>query len=219
MTISVQSIIFDAQDALDDLSGVRWSAVALVQYLNDAQRACVDVRPDLASITVDHPLVPGARQAVPGNCSKLIEVSRNTNGRPVRLVKRELLDHSQPGWMQKTGSKSVQNYCYDPKDSRTFHVYPPAVAGASVDMVMVPRPTDIAAPSGSSWVTCSGNINVADEYAEALLHFVLFKAYARDSEQGNAGISAAHYQLFKSALGDEASGRAAVSPSANDVQQ
>lgn len=191
---------------LQDPDGIRWPATELVRHLNDAQRALVTLHPERFAVTAPHALVAGAKQTVPANCAQLLEVSRNTGGAALRPVERRLLDAMDPNWYSKAGVTALKHACVEPIEPRVFYVYPPAAAlGASVDLVYAAWPVDVATPLGATAGTVSGNVNTPDEFKNALLHFCLFRAYAKDAEfGGNATLSAAHFQLFKSGAGADA---------------
>lgn len=212
MTVAAKDIIWAAQDQLKDLAGDRWPARDLVSHLNDGQRDIVVLRPDAVAKTVAHALVAGPRQVVPADCSRLIDIPRNTGGRALRQVARKLLDASDPSWYTRQGTKALQHFMLDPREPKVFWVYPPAMVGASVDVDYAPLPQDVAAPSGDGWASVAGDVNLPDDMKNALIHFVLFRAYGKDAEVGNADLAAAHFKLYKACLGDDAAARQAFKP-------
>lgn len=212
MTVAAKDIIWAAQDQLKDLAGDRWPAKELVQHLNDGQRDIVALRPDTVAATVELALVPGPKQRVPDDCSRLIDIPRNTGGRALRQVARKLLDAADPGWYTRQGTKALQHFMLDPREPRVFWVYPPAIAGACVDVDYAPLPQDVAEPGGPAWSAVAGDIRLPDDMKNALLHFVLFRAYGKDAEVGNADLAAAHFKLYRSCLGDDAAARQAAKP-------
>ena len=202
MTTTAQSIIKQAHELLQDPDGIRWPATELVQHLNDGQRALVELHPEMFAITAPCTLVAGAKQTVPNDCAELIEVTRNTNGAALRVVERSMLDAIEPNWYSKTGTTALKHVCVDSRESAVFYVYPPAVIGASVELVYAAWPADVATPGGATAASVTGNVNCDDQFKNALLHFALFRAYAKDAEfGGNAALSTAHYALFKSGAG------------------
>jgi hypothetical protein len=94
-------------------------------------------------------------------------------------------------------------------------VYPPAAAsGASAELIYSAYPTDIAEPGSTALYTAvTGNISVADIYVNALVNYILYRAYSKDSENTqNAALAASFYQLYQSLLGVELSGTTGVAP-------
>ena len=205
MTTTAQSIIQRAQTTLQDIEGVRHPATELVGYLNDGQRALINVRNDVGATTVAFIPAVGARQTVPANALALIDVLRNTNGtqRAVRKVDMVTMDATARDWTSGQTSKVATNFMFDPdRDPRTFWVYPPAATGASLDLLIAAYPTDVPAPSGAAYTTVTGSISVQDHWDNALLSYVLARAYMKDSEfAGNAQLSSTHMTSFLSQAG------------------
>jgi hypothetical protein len=208
MTIAAQSIIRRVVETMQDNTSIRWPVAELVRYLNDGQREVVLYRPDSMVTNATVALVTGAKQGLPTNGSKLIDVVRNTGGtkRSVRMTSRAILDTQSPNWYNLTGVTEVLHYMYDPRDPRVFYVYPPAAASA--------YPTDITEPSdGSTYTAVTGNISLPDIYGNVLADYVLYRAYTKDSEYaGNAQRATAHYGAFQAALTTEMNGTTGVAP-------
>ena len=202
MAITAQSVIKTVQEQLQDVAGIRWTAIELVKALNDAQRLLVNFRPDLASIQVSHSLTAGAKQAVPANCAQLLEIVRNTSGLSIRMVERRLLEAMEPNWFSKAGSLTIKNASTEKSEPYSFYVYPPAALGASVELVYAKIPTDVPEPSGSSYATVVGNIDVDDSLDVALIHYCMYWALSKDAEfGGNAAMSAMHFKLYQAGAG------------------
>jgi hypothetical protein len=218
MTIPAQSIIRRAVETLQDTTSIRWPVNELVRYLNDGQREVVLYRPDSMVTNATITCLAGSKQAIPTNGAKLIEVVRNaaagTSKKAVRMVNREILDAQTPGWHNLTGVNEVLHFMYDPRDPRTFYVYPPATTSAQLDIVYAAYPTDITEPAdGSLYTAVTGNISLPDIYGNALLDFILYRAYSKDSDYaGNAQRAQAHYAAFANTLGIEIKATVAVAP-------
>lgn len=217
MPISAQSIIRRAVETMQDNTSVRWPVAELVRYLNDGQREVVLYRPDSMVTNATVALVAGAKQAVPTNGSKLIDVIRNTAGtkRSVRMTVRNILDTQSPNWYNLTGVTEILHYMYDARDPKVFYVYPPAAStGASVEIVYSAYPTDITEPAdGAVYSAVTGNISLPDIYGNVLADYILYRAYTKDSEYaGNAQRAQAHYAAFQAALTTEMAGTTGVAP-------
>lgn len=218
MPVTAQSIIRRAAETLQDLTAVRWSTAELVRYLNDGQRELGVYRPDAVSVNATVALTPGAKQTLPAGGFKLLDILRNDSAasqRAVRLASRQLLDAHIPNWYTQNPSLEVQHFIYDPRDPLVFYVYPPAVSSAvTVYMIYANIPEGIAEPAaGTTFSAVAGNIGVPDIYANALTDYVLYRAYAKNTEfAGDAARATAHYQAFVNAVGTEASATAVASP-------
>lgn len=218
--MQAKTIIQAVQEQLQDTSGIRWPAYELIEHMNDGQREIASVRPDQVAITVARPLAAGVRQTVPSDCSKLIEITRNTNGKSIRQVDRNLLEAIKPNWYSMAPSAVVIHVTRDQREPTIFHVYPPATTQASVDVTYAPLPAGVAIPSGRSYTSVTGDIQVPDVFKNALIDFCLFRAFAKDAEfGGNTQQGAAHYQLFKAAISDDAQISNAVKPTITDKPQ
>jgi len=223
MTITAQSIIHRATDLLQDQTSVRWPANELVRWLNDAQRAIVKVRPDAMNTTATMTLVAGSRQDL-DNASltpppaKLIEITRNmaatsTKG-AVRLVPRQILDAQTPGWHNLSGAVNILHYMFDPRDPKTFYVYPPATTSAQLEVMYSAYPTDIVEPAdGALHTAVVGNISLPDIYADDVLNYVMARSYLKDSEYaGNSERAAGYLAMITASLGAEIAATLAVQP-------
>ena len=217
MTIAAQSIIRRVVETMQDNTSVRWPVAELVRYLNDGQREVVLYRPDSMVTNATVALAGGAKQALPSNGSKLIDVIRNTSGtkRSVRMTVRNILDTKSPNWYNLTGVTEILHYMYDARDPKVFYVYPPAASsGASVELVYSAYPTDITEPAdGALYSAVTGNISLPDIYGNVLADYILYRAYTKDSEYaGNAQRAQAHYGAFQAALTTEMAGTTGVAP-------
>ena len=227
MPITAQSVIRRAVETLQDNTSIRWPVGELVRYLNDGQREVVMHRPDALVKNATVTLAAGTRQRLGTGTgaggvgasqfpAKLIEVVRNSGGnkRPVRLVIREILDAQLPGWHALTGVTDIMHFMFDPRDPLTFYVYPPAAeTGAALDVVYGAYPTDVAEPTSGDYTAVSGNIDLLDIHGNALLDYILYRAYSKDSEYaGNAQRAVNHYTAFMNALGVEIKATLAVAP-------
>jgi hypothetical protein len=217
MAFSAQNVLQRVVITLLDPNAIRWPTAELVRYLNDGQRDIALVRPDATSTTATMALAAGARQTLPAAGAKLLEVIRNTNGtkRAIRLVNRVILDAQVPNWYNLTGVTEIKHYTFDPREPRIFYVYPPAAStGASAELIYSAYPTDITEPSsGALYSAVSGNISVADIYVNALVNYILYRAYSKDSENTqNAALAASFYQLYQNLLGVELNGTTGVAP-------
>lgn len=221
MAIAAQSIVRRAFDIIQDTTAVRWPTNELVRYLNDAQREVAMYRPDAMSTNTTMTCVAGSRQSIgaltPAGV-KLINVVRNSASggtkRAVRLIEREILDSQNPTWHALTGAIDAVHYMFDPRDPKTFYVYPPALVTTQLDVVYSALPTDITEPAdGSTYTAVTGNLSVPDIFANAVLDYILYRAYSKDSEYaGNAQRAAGHYQAFANSMGIEVKGLLAASP-------
>ena len=218
MAISAQSIVHRVVDILQDTTSVRWPVSELVRYLNDGQREVVLYRPDATIKSATVACVAGAKQTLPNDGAKLIDVIRNSasagTNKAVRMVAREVLDAQIPNWYGLSGELDVVHFTYDPRDPKTFFVYPPALTTTRVDITYSAFPTDVSEPAaGSTYDDVSGNLDLPDIYGNVVTDYILYRAYSKDSEYaGNAQRAQAHYGAFANALNIEVQGTTGVAP-------
>lgn len=215
MTITAQSVIRRCVETLQDTNSIRWPVDELVRYLNDGQREVALYRPDAMVTNAALTATAGTKQTLPANGAKLIEIIRNTDSKKsIRLCNQEILDAQIPGWHALTPQADAVHYMYDPRDPRTFYVYPPVTGAASFDIVYSAYPADIAEPPpGANYTAVSGDLSLPDIYGNVVQDYVLYRCYTKDSEYaGNAARAQAHYAAFANALGAEIKATVAVQP-------
>lgn len=215
MTTSAQSIVLDAQTALQDIAGVRWPAPELVGYLNDGQQVISTQRPDQTAWTYPIVLAAGHVHVLPAIYQALIDIPHNAGGRMARITKTDMLqlDAVEPNWRSRQQSTEIKHFMHDMREPRVFQVYPPAVNGTVVNAVVSEYPAPVGTPGGAAYTTVTGNISLPDHWKQALTHYVLFRSYAKDAEfGGNAELSASHLALFNAAIGSQLQSTGTVAP-------
>jgi len=220
-TLTGTNIIDRARLTLQDSSGVRWTDAELLIYINDAQREIVNFRPEATATHANLQLSTGTEQTLPSGGLRLIKVTRNMSGtasdatgaKSIRIVEEDLLNSIEPDWHDPTvtGSSAhgsiIKNYLFDPDDPKKFYVYPGVASGSNayVELIYSKLPTDLS--SGSS------TIDLEDTYGNAILNFVLYRAYLKDAEfAGNQQRTATHYQLFIGSISGGGNAEAILDP-------
>lgn len=220
-TVKVVDLISRARTLLQDTTSVRWALSELQLWLNDGYRETLNFRPDSNTLTGEFVCVAGPRQVLTSTfaaASRLVSVVRNTaatsNKYGVRLVDKRVLDDQRKGWYTETPTVSIEEYIFDARQPREFMVYPPATTAARLEVVyaQVPTPHTLTDVQLANTATAEV-IRIDDTFANALLDYMLFRAYTKDSEQqGNAARAVAHYQAFQNSLGVSAQVNAASQP-------
>lgn len=220
-TVKVVDLIVRAQTLLQDEDSVRWTVTELQYWLNDGYRDVLNLRPDSNTLTGEFTCVAGPRQVLTTtfpNASRLVSVIRNTattsNKYGVRLVNKRTLDDQRKGWYAETPTVSIEEYMFDPRQPREFLVYPPATTAARLEVTyaQIPTPHTLSESQLTNTATAE-TIRIDDSFANALLDYVLYRAYSKDAEQqGNAARAVAHFQAFQNSLGVAAQANAASQP-------
>lgn len=205
MTVAVNTIVSRAQVVLQDTTGIRWPTDELVNWINDAQREIVLFKPDAGATTAIVALAVGTKQTIPAGGNRLLRVIRNMSAldgvgrRAVRIVEREILDAQVPDWHNPsvTGdaahATTIKHYCYDEQNPRNFYVYPGASStSAWLELVYAADPAAVAAGE---------NISIPDIFANAILDYVLYRAYSKDADYtAHSARAGAHFQMFMTSV-------------------
>lgn len=222
-TEKVVTLVSKAQTLLQDTTSVRWSVLELQGWLNDAYREAVILRPDCNTQTGTFTCASGARQAITAqfpSALRVIEVIRNvattSDKRAVRLIDRRTMDEQRRTWYSETASVTIQNYMFDPRVPKEFLVYPPATTAAQLEVAYssVPAAHTLTEVQLTNPATTEV-IRIDDSYANALIDYMLYRAYTKDAEvPANANRAVAYYQAFQGALGTKGQVEAASQPGA-----
>jgi len=224
-TITAANLLLRIRDTLQDTTGIRWLDAELLRYMNDAQREIVNLRPDSAADHSNVQLATGTEQVIPDVGLRLIKVVRNmsaaggsaTGKRVIRIVDREILDTQEPNWHDPTVTGDAahttvpKHYVFDEDDPRKYYVYPGVAGNAFVEIVYSRSPTDFAN-------TSSAVSYLDDTYANAIIDYVLYRAYMKDAEfAANQQRSSTHFQLFATSIGAGGQVQLNVSPNLDAV--
>jgi hypothetical protein len=219
-TILASAVIGKASTIIQDSSNIRWPQSELLGWLNDGQREVVNVKPSASVTNASVQLTAGStKQTIPAQGIMLIDVVRNmgaagsTPGNAVRIVSREILDAQTPTWHSDANVPGdIKHFVFDPRDPKTFYTYPKAPATAwYVELIYSSSPTDCA--------TVSTAISIDDIYATALMNYVLFRAYSKDTSYAqNAQLAANYYTLFLNGIGVKAQQELGNNPNLSSAQ-
>lgn len=164
--------------ARDATSASRTNQPNWLDWLNDAQRTTVLVRPDAGSVTQAVKLIAGTKQPLPAGGQLILDVTRNmgadglTPGRTIRLVEDEMKGDTNRDWHTAADAGAVREVVYnDKKDPLTYYVSPPAV-NKYIEMVLCMVPTDIADAN-----VTTADLGVSDLYAGPVQAWMLHRAY------------------------------------------
>jgi hypothetical protein len=198
-TLLVSDVISRAQDVLLDTSAVRWTSAELIRWVNDAQREIATINPASAAKIANVTLVAGTKQALPAGAIALIDVIRNmgvggaTPAEAPRRVAMEVMDLHKPSWHADTSTLVVKNWMHDPTTPRTFYVWPPMTSATALECKYSAIPVAVANTGDA--------ITLDDFYLNAIVDYVLYRAFAKDLEvPGNAGKSAKHKAAFDAVM-------------------
>lgn len=201
-TITAQFVIGKVALQLQDEPNVHWERPELLGWINSGQREAVIIKPTISAKSLSVELTAGVtKQEAPADSYLLIDVLRNmgsngsTPGDVIRMVTREAMDAIRPTWHSDPPVGKIKNYTLDPRTPNVFYVYPKAPPSAwFVELVYSSLPTDVVAESDA--------IGIDDIYADALIDYVLYRAYSKESDYAShAPKAASRYVSFRNAFG------------------
>ena len=201
-TVKVVDLINRAEEILQDTTNVRRSQQTLLDYLNDGQREVVLFRPDANPVNESLTLAANsAKQSLPATALRLLSIYKNASPttKPITNIERRVLDDQIEDWYGTTGT-NVEHYVYDPMDPKVFYVYPHTTSSsATISIVYSSSPANITISNFTSDTTV---ISLDDVYANAILDYMLYRAYQKDTEYaGDMQRSAMYLQSFQNSLG------------------
>lgn len=216
MALTAADILNDARTLLIDPNKVRWPDAELIDWINDGARQCVLLKPDCNPVTQAFSCAAGAKQTLPTGTVMLFDIPANDGGvgaagsdrTAITFVKRNVLDSERPNWRNDTEAAKILYYMYDEWQRDIFYVYPPALATTSIDIITAAEPTLITVDTDA--------LPIQDIYAPALVNYVVWRAYSKDSDfSGNLELSAGYYQAFVQALTGKMAAETSEAPARN----
>lgn len=217
MAFTAKDVMHRANTVLQDAGAVRWPATELLLWLNDAVREVALQKPNAVAETAELSLSAGTWQQIPADCISLIRVVRNlanveadpggrTGGKAITPVVREILDAQMPGWQDPNvlpSGSQVIHVVQDMMDPRSYYVVPGNDGTGVIEAIVARMPTEIAEPGNPLDIdSYTANVDLPDIYRNALVDYVLYRAFSKDMNlAGNGQRAQAHYQQFATAIG------------------
>jgi hypothetical protein len=223
-TVKVIDLITRAQTILQDTTAVRWTVLELQNWLNDSYREIAQARPDVKTTEGTFTCAAGTRQGISAafpTALRIIDVTRNmaatSDKRAVRLIERNVLDDQRRNWHSETGTVNIEHWMFDPATPLSFLCYPPALNTAQLEVVYSAVPSAHTLTADNLTIghasASTETINIADSYANAMLDYILYRAYQKDATYAaNGQRSIGHLQAMQQSLGIKTTVDQAVTP-------
>lgn len=211
MPVLASTIIDRVRNQLIDTASVqRWSDGELLGWLSEGQTVIVAAVPDARSVAGTVAMVAGTRQSLPADGIYLLRAIRNTSGRAVRVVDRDLYDTYNPTWHSATAATEAHTYMFDDSEPTIFYVYPPNNGSGSLEVRYSALPPDLGSTADA--------LSVDAIYYPALTDYLLYRCYQKDSdfEEGQA-LSQVYLSAFTTFVQARVAGKAGENPNANRV--
>lgn len=198
-TFSANDVLTDARRLLVDSDGDRWSDPDLIAWLNEGQRKILTIDPTVLSARYSHTLSQGVRQELDeADYMFLLDVPFNLNnsgerGAAILVTDEKTMSLEDPNWATSTAQSTVLHWMPDSSNKKQlgFYVWPPQPDGETntVEIEVTVQPTPAT--------TGSGDLDFPIEYKQALVDYVVFRAFKQDMANETDDKEAAnHFQLF-----------------------
>lgn len=210
-TIVAQTVIDRAGKLLYDQTNVHWPALELLDWLNDAQRQIVLLKPESFTKNTSVLMVAGTKQSIPADGVEFRRVVRNmglngtTPGRAVRKVDMDIMDIETPDWHTTVADAIAKHYLFDEGDPKRFYLWPQQpVAPHQMEIVYSAAPPSVAAAGNT--------ITMDDIYANPMLDYMLWRARLKDSKNGDINQANNARAVFQESLGMKEQGENKFNP-------
>ncbi len=176
----------------------RWSDTDLLDCFNEAQIAVVQNRPDTYSQVVTFQCQDKARQTVPAEAYRLMDVIDNlATGRAVTKTDRSTLDGLVPNWSTTNGAE-IEQFIYDEKSPGVFYVYPVPPVNHTINVLISRTPVPVAINDFDNDTT---DIELDIVWLNPLINYMMFRAYMTDGEtEGNLMQAQGYLKMFANDL-------------------
>lgn len=203
----------------------RWTLTELVEWLNDALREIALQKPSATAKNLVIDLVEGTLQTLPEKYNQFLRVIRNVDivdgkrvgATVVTTCQRSVLDAQQPNWHSNKYVRFrpyARHFVFDETDPLTFYVYPGNDGTGHIEAVVSAIPDPVVA-TGESDAMASYNepVDISDVYANAVLDYMLYRAYCKDAQNAGAVARATmYYGQFATSIGIKTNVESRTSP-------
>lgn len=193
MTLATELLSSVSTSLLDDAERT-WSEEELFGYLNRAVAQVCGTLLDVYVVTNVVALTAGPRQELPADGVALIDIPRDGNGNGVTQQALNELARTRPQWAATAQSEDIAYFMYDRRSPRTYLVYPPAGAGATVELVYAAIPPVMTYPNDE--------IPIPATFDTALWAYVLALAYAKNSKRQDMAKSTGYMGLYTQVISE-----------------
>lgn len=177
--------------AHDEVAPYRHSDASIVDWLSDAQRTVVLVRPDAHTKLLDFtPVADQTEQDIAAISHLLVSVTTNkTTGKSIRKVELSTLDDFTPEWRTKAASANPEAWVTNPGSPTAFWLSPKPDTSVVLQVMATVTPTKLTATTD--------NFQIASVFDSAMMHAVLARLFEIDNNLESALL---HSQSFAAEL-------------------
>lgn len=183
MAFPVSDVTDRIQKTLYDETGVIWNIDEILSHFNNAVSDIATDDPTASVFNDAFTMVAGIKQRVPDSAVRIVDVPYNLDGdgnpgRSITGAQVDAIRAARPNWANSPPSPTIRNWALDPRDPRTFYVWPPAIAGGQVQIVYPFVPANVTATTD--------DFPLPNMYTEEVYAYVLWHCFERNDKYGNA---------------------------------
>jgi hypothetical protein len=205
----IKYIIGKVNEQLMDDGFVRWPEEKLLEYFNSAQRAVVISRPDAFVVEkLDFACAAGARQQLPEDGLRLIDVRGDENGNVARNRTRRELTELYPNWLGLKDNPAAEAFVYDEREPLRFFLFPGVTAGLKLEIVYSATPP----VKVKSDLDANADTDLSTIYTPAIIEYMLYTAHSKDFEYSELQKAQNHLAMFNNLIGTKSQADAAMTP-------
>ncbi|WP_300456632.1 DUF6682 family protein [Desulfobacula sp.] len=203
MTTTGTALLSNLGKILNDPDGDIWDSDLKVSFVNEALNMIALLRPDATAVTASLELTADTpKQVIPATGVRLLDVTRNIAGRPIRRITRELLNDSVPGWTIEETATAIEHFMFDAENPKGFFVYPMPSTTLSVEIIYSDTP--------ATFTAASGNIGISETFLSPVMDYVLYRCLSMHTEGADFGRADGYLNALYTALGVKAKNDAAL---------
>lgn len=205
MAVKASVVIANVRRVLrdEDSTNYRWTDAVLLTYLNDAQEAIVEVRPEANSVRESILLTRGVtlQDVLPADAVRILDITRNmgsdgnTPGPSITIEDKTRLDVMDRNWHNTNPAPTLDHWIFDNRDPKRFFAYPPPPADRDlkVEILYSQIPPEVA--------DTGADITLPDIYRTTMQYFIQGYALLEDDPAADFPRGAGWIQTARQALG------------------
>lgn len=208
--MKIKALLEEASRDLADKEQVRWTPESLVGFFNDFMRRVITAFPH--SNAVREPFLAEAgkvRHRLPdADYAALLDVESNTDalgdelGESITFCDQRTLAVQFPSWRTHEFSGRFYHYMIDPKDPRSFDLYPVPTQDAYV-MILAGKHLEPIVEADIGQGGSDPDFALEKAYIDPTRDWVMYRALMMDTGNGSTSKAQFYLQAVGNALGQK----------------
>jgi len=212
------ALVTKVSELLTDTTNVTWELAQVQQWLAEAERQVILLRPDANAVSEEVDPADGvSKQTIPSDSFRLLDIPHNVvggvPGRAISIIQRSFLDELDPNWHQADESDVIEHFVFNDLVPEVFYLYPRPSAAARIEIQTSKIP---AAPDFGA----DPDISISDAFEGAMIQYAVWRCLSRaDDQNPDAQSAEVAYQKFIQLLGLESQSKVQASPKRRGQKQ